>query len=345
MIVLASLVSAPIREPLPIRGLHLMGPSREEVPRLAAFIRGNLPKEGVNTLVIEFDFNFQFKKRPEMAEPGALSLEQIQQIVSACKDAKVRLIPQINLLGHQSWAANNGQLLKAHPEFDETPGKYPKNEGIYCRSYCPRHPEVHKVVFDCIDELAAACESDAFHVGMDEVFILGDKGCARCKGAPTATLFAEEVSRLRDHLASNKIEMWMWGDRYLDGAASGLGEWEAATNGTHGALASLPKDVVICDWHYEKAEPSAAIFAMNGNRVVSSPWRQVEVALGQIDLLRAFRKGANAGLASRFAGVLATMWSGCGAFMDAYEGKPGAGKEALEAVKCFKAAMKAAGAG
>lgn len=319
-----------------------MGPSRDEVPRLAAFIRSALPKEGVNTLVLEFDFNFQFKRRPEMAEPGALSLEQIKLIVSACKEANVRLIPQINLLGHQSWAGNNGQLLKAHPEFDETPGKYPKNEGIYCRSYCPRHLDVHKVVFDCIDELAAACESDAFHVGMDEVFILGDKDCARCKGTPTATLFAEEVSRLHDHLASKKLEMWMWGDRYLDGASSGLGEWEAATNGTHVALALLPKDVVICDWHYEKAEPSAAIFAMNGNRVVSSPWRQVEVALGQIDLMRAFRKGANSALSSRFAGVLSTTWTGCGGFLDAYEGKTDAGKEALEAVKCFKEAMKAA---
>ena len=35
-------------------------------------------------------------------------------------------------------------------EFDETPGKYPNNEGIYCRSYCPLHPEVHEVLFDLV---------------------------------------------------------------------------------------------------------------------------------------------------------------------------------------------------
>lgn len=34
----------------------------------------------------------------------------------------------------RSWAKSTGALLRAHPEFDETPGKYPQNEGIYCRS-------------------------------------------------------------------------------------------------------------------------------------------------------------------------------------------------------------------
>lgn len=330
---------------LPIRGLHLMGPSAEDLPALTSFIRKDLPKEGVNTLVLEFDFNFQFKKRPEMAPQGALSLDQIKQIVAACREAKVRLIPQINLLGHQSWAENNGQLLKAHPEFDETPGKFPKNEGIYCRSYCPRHPEVHKVLFDCIDELADACEADAFHVGMDEVFILADADCARCKGTPTDILFGEEVQRLHSHLKSKGREMWMWGDRYLDGKETGLGEWEAATNGTAPALRTLPKDVVVCDWHYEKAEPTAVLFALNGNRVVSSPWRKIDVALGQLDLIRKVRSGANAVLANRMAGVLATTWSGCGAFIKAYNGDESAGKQASEAAACFKELMRAARSG
>jgi hypothetical protein len=43
---------------------------------------------------------------------------------------------------------NLASHLRAHPEFDETPGKYPSNEGIYCRSYCPLHPQVHDVVFE-----------------------------------------------------------------------------------------------------------------------------------------------------------------------------------------------------
>src|ERR1043166_618850 len=149
----------------PIRGLHISAPKADELPLAIKFIQEALPKEGVNVLVLEFNYRYQFSKRPEVAEPDALSREDVKQIVAACRKAGVRLIPQINLLGHQSWAKNTAALLRAHPEFDETPGKYPGNEGIYCRSYCPLHPAVHEVVFDLIDELAEACEADAFHVG------------------------------------------------------------------------------------------------------------------------------------------------------------------------------------
>lgn len=336
----AQTVAVP-RDALPVLGLHLMGPSRAEVPRLAEFIKKSLASEGVNTLVLEFNFNFEFKKRPEMAESGALTREHIQQIVAACKEAKIRLIPEINLLGHQSWAKNNGQLLKAHPDFDETPGKFPENKGIYCRSYCPRHPKVHDVVFDCIEELAAACETDAFHVGMDEVFTIGDPDCPRCKGTPTGVLYAEEVTRLHEFLKSKKLEMWMWGDRFIDGKSSNMGEWEAATNGTHEALKSLPKDVVICDWHYEKAEPSAILFAMNGNRVLSCPWNRTEVAIGQVELIRTLRKSSNKTLGDRFVGVMATSWGPVGGFMNAYE-RAEANPVADGEIKCFKEAMKAA---
>ena len=84
-----------------------------------------------------------------------------------------------------------------HPDFDETPGKYPNNEGIYCRGYCPVHPEVHRLIFDFIEELARACEARSFHVGMDEVFILADPDCPRCRGKNPAQLFAGEVKTLR----------------------------------------------------------------------------------------------------------------------------------------------------
>jgi len=87
----------------------------------------------------------------------------------------------------------------------------------------------------------------------DEVFLLGDDDCPRCKGKDKAELFAQEVISLHDHLARSKRTMWRWGDRLLDGESTGFGEWEASTNKTHGALGRIPKDIVICDWHYERA--------------------------------------------------------------------------------------------
>jgi hypothetical protein len=262
-------------QPLPIRGIHLAAPMPDEMALAEHFIREALPKEGANTLVLEINYRYQFAKHPEVADANALSADDVKRLVDAARAAGVRLIPMINLLGHQSWARTTFGLLRGHPEFDETPGKYPDNQGTYCRSYCPLHPQVHEVVFDLIDELLAVTGADAFHVGMDEVFLIGEDACSRCKGRDRAALFAGEVRALHDHLTQSNRTMWMWGDRFIDGDVTGIGEWEAAKNGTAGAIHAVPKDIVICDWHYETAHATAAYFALEGFQVLSSPWRRV----------------------------------------------------------------------
>ena len=196
---------------LPVRGLHLSAPAKRELPAALQFIRESLPKEGVNTLILEFDYDFDFQSRPEFGKPSALGKQEVQQIAAACHEKGIQLIPQLNCLGHQSWSRRTAALLTKHPEFDETPGKYPGNTNIYCRSYCPLHPEVHAVVFDLIDELAKACDAKAFHIGMDEVFILADPDCPRCKTKTSAEMFAEEVQTLDAHLKKIGCRMWLWG--------------------------------------------------------------------------------------------------------------------------------------
>lgn len=322
---------------LPVRGLHVMAPKPADMDVTLRFIREALGKEGVNTLVMEFDYGYQFTRRPEVAEADALSKADVQKIAAACRLAGVRLIPQINCLGHQSWAGNTGGLLRAHPELDETPGKYPKNAGIYCRSYCPLHPKVHEIVFDLMDELAEVTGADAFHAGMDEIFLLGEDDCERCKGKNKAELFAGEVRALHDHLAQSGRTLCIWGDRFLDGATTGMGEWEASTNGTHDAIRMAPKDIVVCDWHYERVLPSITYFAMEGFPVVACPWRRPNVALGQLAMVRDTRAHATAEVADRMLGVMATTWVAVGPFARAYFGEQAGDRQVHEAVQTFRA--------
>jgi len=325
---------------LPIRGLHLSAPATSSIPMFTKFVREALPKEGVNTLVLEFDYRFKFRKHPEIADSDPYSVEQVKQIANACNDAHIRLIPQVNLLGHQSWAKTTESLLRVHPEFDETRGKYPDNKGIYCRSYCPNAPGLHQLIFDSIDELCDACGSDAFHAGMDEVFILADPDCPNCKGKSKVDVFADEVNAVHDHLKETGRQMWMWGDRFIDGRSNGLGEWEASTNGTYDAIGRVPKDIVICDWHYEHAEPTPVYFAMNGFPVVASPWRNSGLAIQQLEMIQAVRKGANNKIAQKAQGVLHTTWCEAEAFVKAYNGDTKQGKEVVEACQCFKDLFK-----
>lgn len=329
---------------LPVHGLHLSAPSKADIDTALEFVRQDLPGVGVNVLVLEFDYNYDFQSRPEFSDSEALGRAELHRLVLACREQSIELIPQINCLGHQSWSSRNGRLLQLHPEFDETPGKYPENEGIYCRSYCPLHPEVHTVLFDLIDELVRDCEARAFHVGMDEVFILADPDCPRCAVKEPAEIFAGEVRTLHDHLAELGCRMWMWGDRFLDADTTGLGKWEASANGTAKAIGHVPHDVVICDWHYNRAAETPRYFAERGFDVVACPWRKEDVALEQLAHLRKWRDTDRA--ASRhILGMLQTTWCGFRPFVQAYRALE-AGEEspstrnATESAQCFLASAR-----
>jgi len=317
---------------LPIRGFCIAAPRPKELPRFLDFINKELGPRGVNTLILRVDYNYQFQSHPELAEKGALSLADVKQLVAACRSHHIDLIPQIDLLGHQGWESHENILLRQYPQFDETPWvknpehyQWPNPDGLYCRSYCPLQPELHKVLFAVIDELCDAFESDAFHAGMDEVFYIGESKCPRCGGRNKAELFAGEVTRLDDHLKEKGRALWIWGDRLLDGHTTGLGEWEASYNGTAPAIDWIPRDVIICDWHYDRPDATALYFALKGFKVVACPWKQAWVGVQDADDLLEWRHTQTPAVQQRLLGITLTVWSGVGNFLDRdYQSDPGA---------------------
>jgi hypothetical protein len=314
-------------ELVPIRGLCIAAPNPSQVDTFVRFIHQELAPRAVNTLILRVDFNYQYTNRSELASRSGLSREDVQKLVTVCRTNRIRLIPQVNLLGHQSWQSSVGPLLRVYPEFDETPWvknpeKYawPNPDRLYCRSYCPLHPKVHEVVFAVMDEICDVFEADAFHAGMDEVFYIGEDKCPRCGGKDKAELFAGEITKIRNHLRQKNRQLWIWGDRLLDGKTTGLGEWEASINDTAPAIDLIPKDVLICDWHYERADPTAVYFAMKGLDVVSCPWKKPEVAIQQLRDMVEFRRHSAPGMRTRFKGVVQTVWSNAGSFLRDLEG-------------------------
>ena len=324
----AQAAEAPPDKTLPVRGFCIPAPSPNRLDKFIKFIEEELAPRSVNTLILRVDYGFQFQSRPEMADSGGLSKDQARKISEICKKHQIRIVPLLNLLGHQSWQSNCGKLLRVYPEFDETPEvkfpeKYawPNPDRLYCKSYCPRHPQVHDVVFALVDEVCDAFEADAFHAGMDEVFYIGEDQCPRCKGRNKAELFADEVRIIRDHLQPSKRQLWLWGDRLLDGNTTGLGEWEASRNDTAPAVDLIPKDVVICDWHYARADPTAVYFAMKGLDVVSCSWKNPDAAAGQVRDMARFREASTPQMRKHFLGVTETIWNGSGSFLDEFYGR------------------------
>jgi hypothetical protein len=268
----------------------------EQLPKLAA--------DGVNVVIAEVDYSYEFQSHPEVRSRQSLTKAQAREMTAAAHALGIRLIPQINCLGHQSWSKNTLPLLTQHPEFDETPGKYPDNKGIYCRSWCPQNPEVNRVVFDLIDELIDGFEADAVHVGMDEVFLIASPDCPRCAGQDPAKMFAKAVNDLHGHIVGKKKrEMLMWGDRFLDANRLKYSEWEASKNNTYGSVDLVPKDIILCDWHYEKQKeyPSVPFLTEKGFRVWPSGWQPLEAAV-------AFSRYSAQQKNPRVLGYLCTTW-------------------------------------
>jgi len=326
---------------MPVRGLCIGAPASGDIERFVKFINEELGPRNVNTLILRVDFNFRYESHPELADPESLTKEDVKKLVKACEKNKIRIIPQVNLLGHQSWATKPGNLLKVYPEFDETPQvkfpekyEWPNPDGLYCKSYCPLHPDVHKIVFEIVDEICNAFKADAFHAGMDEVFYIGEKQCPRCSGKDKAELFAGEVRVIRDHLALDGRKLWIWGDRLIDGKTTGIGEWEGSYNNTYRAIDMIPKDVMICDWHYERPDQTPVYFAMKGLNVVTCPWRNSSNAILQAQDMVKFRNNSTPEMKDHFMGMVQTVWSGAGEFLDEYYGKDPGDRSP---VTCFKA--------
>jgi hypothetical protein len=355
-VVLAATGIAPGQEPSRAlaqkswRGVHLMAGGRDEIPILKKAIAEGLCPLHVNVLVLEVNYRFQFQSHPELSDGGEWTRSDARDLAAFCRERGITLIPQLNCLGHQSWSSTTGALLKKYPQFDETPEVSADNKGIYCRSWCTLNPDVNRVVFALIDELADAFEAGAFHVGMDEVFLIASDRCPRCRGKSTAEVFATTVNDLHKHIVKDKkLTMLMWGDRLLDDKTMGYGKWESSANGTAPAIDRIPRDIILCDWHYEVRDhyPSVPYFQEKGFRVWPASWNNPKAALALLEEGQRVNKG-------KVIGHLGTTWCAVPAFCKALlepkaefpKGRRGSGAPgaAVALRVCMKAMDRSGGA-
>jgi len=239
----------------------------------------DLAQAGINVLILEVDYHFAFVSHPELRQgDDCITPAGARSFASECEKNSILLIPQFQCLGHQSWAEETFPLLTEYPEFDMTPGAYPDNKDIYCREWNPMNPRVHKIVLELIDEIIDAFNARAFHVGMDEVFLINDEHSV-IKDSNPAEVFARVVNDLYAHIKKvRNVDMLMWGDRLIDGRTIDYGLWESSENGTARAVDMISSDIIICDWHYEPRDTyeSVPVFIHKGFRVLPASFINLE---------------------------------------------------------------------
>jgi hypothetical protein len=273
----------------------------EQLPRLA--------QAGINCILLEVSYCFEFQSHPELRQ-GERQITKAgpAHLAHACREQGIELVPQFQCLGHQSWKENTAPLLTKYPDLDLTPGVPWDKKGFYCREWNPLDPKVNEIVFPLIDELAEAFDAKAVHVGMDEVFLLASED-AKTKGHDPAEVFAKAVTDLHDHIVGKRgLTMLMWADRLIDGEKLKMGEWEASKVGTAAAVDKIPKDIILCPWHYEPrdggAYESVPMFMEKGFRVMPASWKNTEAGLALIRYSRDHQSD------DRLVGHIFTTWSG-----------------------------------
>jgi hypothetical protein len=139
-----------------------------------------------------------------------------KRAAAVCHKHGIVVVPELDLPGHQSTILSPTAPIKAlgmlrvHPDMLE-----PYTEGNSNYSVCTKHPLLRPIACDMIDDLMDAFDTNVVHVGFDEVLDIGR--CPRCKDVPPYQLLADLANDLAAHVKSRGGEMWMWGDRLLDG--------------------------------------------------------------------------------------------------------------------------------
>ena len=66
---------------IPVRGFCIAAPKTNQVDKFVRFIEEELASRKVNTLIIRVDFNYQFKKYPNLRDSIALSDADVKLIL------------------------------------------------------------------------------------------------------------------------------------------------------------------------------------------------------------------------------------------------------------------------
>ena len=218
-----------------------------------------------NTLMPLIEDSVKLDSMKELVNKEAWSKEQFVEFVNYARGLGLEVVPEIKLLTHQE------DLLK---------DKYP-NLMYNISTYDPRKEEVYKIIFPILDELAFLTKTKAIHIGHDEAQRGGRKGRLKAKEMIPADLFLQDVLKLYNYLSNKGLKVWMWGDMLI-GKKEFPQMFQKHLHGNADYIAILPKipkDIVICDWHYfdeQKDFPSSKLFAELGHKIIGATWYKEE---------------------------------------------------------------------
>ena len=277
---------------LSFRGVHCLS-GKDAGDQIAKAIRTLMARHKMNQLVWECEYII-WDSHPELEhERYGMEKEDARKVVEAADQNFVEIIPLVQSLGHSEWIFTNDQNLDI-AEDPDTP-----------YAYCPTNPKTYDFIFEVYQEALDFFKPKKFHIGHDEVTMLGRfPWRSRSSGKSVTELVMDDIKKLHTWFTEKDIEIMMWGDMCLWTTEAPDATFAPSAEEAKLRRSLLPKDVYITDWHYAPRPPleypSIPLWNEEGFRTIGAGWFSPEN----------IRNLARACVLAKAEGYLQTTWAG-----------------------------------
>ncbi len=207
-------------------------------PETCAFVKSFIDfisRWSYNTLVLYLEGRVRTPSFHALPEEESYSQEQIRDLVAYAAEKGIETIPVVSMFGH-------AELFLERPAFEhlaELRGGITGRFNTFRHVFCPSLPETLEFLERYTAEVAALFPSEYFHAGFDETWDIGY--CDLCR----KRLEEESGSGIfRKHLlACHKIVTEKLGKKMMI--------WDDMFDMYPDVLDDVPRDVILCPWHYE----------------------------------------------------------------------------------------------
>ncbi len=186
----------------------------------------------INAAVFEFEDKFPYSKHPLLSAPGAMTREQVRQLVQTGKRYYIEVVPLVQTLGHTAFIAK-------HPEFSELREVPMSNWQL-----CPLKKGTFPLIQDMLDEVLEVVQpAKYFHIGGDEARELGMGPECRQKWGDKAAVESYKLwlGYVCDYLKKRGKVAIVWDDMFL-------------RHFSQADMARLPDNLIYMRWDYDTGE-------------------------------------------------------------------------------------------
>lgn len=191
---------------------------------------------GFNTLALYLEGRIKTASFPYMPDNQSYTPNDMAKVVRWAEQKNMDVIPVVSNLGHAGHFMNFPQLAHLAELREGRKGRFSTSKHVVC----PSLEETYRFFEAYFREVTALFPSVYFHVGNDEAWDIGY--CRLCKkriqdGETQADIFTEHLCKTHAIITGQLGKrMMMWDDMF---------------DFYPEALARIPKDIILCAWHYD----------------------------------------------------------------------------------------------